>query len=1271
MATFAVDLYVEPPQTAVDYSISPRPLDAWQLATIEWGTGQLTGFVNKGAAVAGVPAGMSINASRIAPDGMKRPKREGGIGSGVVPMQTAKVKFQDKTSSLSRLIAEKRANGFGMRGKVMKLYEWEAGETVDLERDLVGTYRLDDRFWRDGYRTLTGLDIRRQLKNKIFEPEAYKLVSSLTDESTTLEIKLPYEFNAAALPLFVHNERYSSDPGEYVWYVRTSSGEIIKCPGLSCTAVAGQPNHVLVTGAVRGALNTADLVEAVPVQADAEEDNLPDLDEWIYLEETMPDMIKIITTGTSFNGRPAPAHWTISMDEQWLDTDSLLYSAPELASLPLRAENYGSVSVKDLIENEILPFLPATMQVSASGKIQLRRITTIKSVGPEAYRFDSSVIDRGSVGEIKTIVSHIRAGVAIRAGWDARSEVFGSPVYFEDSGANAANDDTADAEVLILESKLMHSSIHTNAQIRRLLPAMAEHYLGEKIVFPARVKPTAAIVDVGQRVHVTIEGVPDDASLEAIAPDIDRSLLVTSLSAEANGTMYQFTGTSGLAVQYFDALTAPSLLPEEYTRGAIQLQDAIPASALELVDGIYYLQSGTYELSFREKYVFDLGPLYHTAGSTIVCAPGEEGPMFQLWIPHAWHSDSPTTVVTVGKGGKIGGIAGGVAGSGFAVPTTGTGTLSAIPFTGTSDGSGDTQITAWSLSARAGAQSQSYSTGDVPSISLSYNDDTLIGLPVDLSGYPGVGGGSTTVRGWSRNGDTTIETFDGGRGGTNSAGVMIVHQGATMAPAARFIVNGAPGDAPVRITRPGNAQDLVNRIHYTQAGSGSGPGTVLLCSDGPFTSFDVSAHVDAYPGETFYEGDQMEEPRLARVRGGANHSHFRAMSHEVNLAPICARFIYMPAAANIQERQFESSVNEFFENQRDQKVKIFTAVKPSDANFGDAYISKENLEGNDIQPYFEVFTAEGVWVGFDWVNDDFKPLYSALINMLRVYGGTTWTFGETFPTEFTPGDSFTDELSGNTYILSSDGNHRLILRGDTAVGDERNSDFALFNTLQTYEDDGFLYYVGLTSADAMPLQTSAKVATSSARPTIVSITYSGAFSAVTDDPTLQPPTGASFTAYDENSGELVWTRSADETGVSGYRVHRDGIEIGTTSGNSLYMSMLDAGTTYAFSVVAYGSSGESAAATATGTTGAGLFAVVSDGATVQVTGTAAMESRGLYMEFRDSAGGTIHAETVNFTSGSVSYLPPSPASYATWTGYVIDTNGDGFSLPGQPRTYQQ
>jgi chitodextrinase len=97
-----------------------------------------------------------------------------------------------------------------------------------------------------------------------------------------------------------------------------------------------------------------------------------------------------------------------------------------------------------------------------------------------------------------------------------------------------------------------------------------------------------------------------------------------------------------------------------------------------------------------------------------------------------------------------------------------------------------------------------------------------------------------------------------------------------------------------------------------------------------------------------------------------------------------------------------------------------------------------------------------------------------------------------------------------------------------------------------------------------------------------------AFKAVGGAPDTTPPsvpTGLSATAVSQSQVNLSWTASTDNVGVTGYKVYRNGTQVGTTTTTSYQDTGLTAGTTYNYTVAAYDAAGnvsaQSTAAAAT------------------------------------------------------------------------------------------
>ena len=167
-----------------------------------------------------------------------------------------------------------------------------------------------------------------------------------------------------------------------------------------------------------------------------------------------------------------------------------------------------------------------------------------------------------------------------------------------------------------------------------------------------------------------------------------------------------------------------------------------------------------------------------------------------------------------------------------------------------------------------------------------------------------------------------------------------------------------------------------------------------------------------------------------------------------------------------------------------------------------------------------------------------------------------------------------------------------------------------------------------------------------------------------------PPTDpSSLTAgtVSHSSVELSWTESTDAVGVEGYKVFRDGSEIGTTTTPSYVDESLTAETAYVYAVSAFDAAGnESATAELTVTTVAEpTFSTLADAPT---KGPLQISDNRLY--FEDNQG------KAKLLTGSHNWLSqqvlttdagPMPFDYDEYLDYLVDNNHNFFRL----WTYEQ
>lgn len=163
--------------------------------------------------------------------------------------------------------------------------------------------------------------------------------------------------------------------------------------------------------------------------------------------------------------------------------------------------------------------------------------------------------------------------------------------------------------------------------------------------------------------------------------------------------------------------------------------------------------------------------------------------------------------------------------------------------------------------------------------------------------------------------------------------------------------------------------------------------------------------------------------------------------------------------------------------------------------------------------------------------------------------------------------------------------------------------------------------------------------------------YSGA-----DNTAPSVPGGVNATVASQTQVNLSWAASSDGMGVNGYKVYRDGAQIGTTIGTSYSDTNCTAATTYSYQVAAYDASGnESAKSTAVSVTTtsdtqapsvpAGLTATAVSGTQVNLSWAASTDNVGVtgYKIYRE---GTQIGTNATATYADTTCTPVTTYSYA-------------------------
>jgi len=111
---------------------------------------------------------------------------------------------------------------------------------------------------------------------------------------------------------------------------------------------------------------------------------------------------------------------------------------------------------------------------------------------------------------------------------------------------------------------------------------------------------------------------------------------------------------------------------------------------------------------------------------------------------------------------------------------------------------------------------------------------------------------------------------------------------------------------------------------------------------------------------------------------------------------------------------------------------------------------------------------------------------------------------------------------------------------------------------------------GLTAATAYTFYVKAKDAAGNV--SAASSTISATTTSATDTQAPTAPTSLAFSNITQTSATLSWTASTDNVGVTGYKIYKNGILLGTATSTTYSLTGLTAATTYTLAVAAYDAS---------------------------------------------------------------------------------------------------
>ncbi len=734
-----------------------------------------------GVNVVGVIKGISGSSQRIFPSQGR--STIGGIT----------IELVDVSSSVTDELRSQLDSGEGIQGRTVEVYDGDSDDFNDLVQ--VETFIVDDVTLQDGVYRIRCVDRKRELRKDIFEPKKTRLSATLTDSATTVTVIATADFAT-----IVHTAAFSDAPSSTVGYIRLKkTGEIIRYTGKTATTFTGCTREVLGTKA-----------QAITIDGGTATEKLPEVEELIYLEMPVVQIIHSVMTGTIFGtANPLPAHWNLGVataDVRDADYNNigldLFDSSDTSAGQIARFVGLTKTDGKRWIEKELLLMIGCFMPIGADGILGLKRLPRILEVTPYARILDSSNIVSHSQLQhnLKAMANQVR----IDWNWDGKQYTRTTLVL---DGESITTHGVRPAKTFRFKGLAGLRSTDQTIQI------IASTFLDRAAEPPEQMTvtclPSQNDLEVGDVVRVVLPGVLDFAGTGTL----NRSFLIEGRFIDwvTGRVTFKLFGSSREAEVVAPKAGVP--VPD----GMYDDEGVALSTVLTIVADAVTTNgtlTGNVDMNAAGAIFYHLGNLTINAGVTVTGIDN-----VQLRIRGFLTINGKLDL----KGNGLAGVA-----DTNSVPVV-LGERGLAGFIGHTHGSfGIRIITGGSFNFRIGSSGPQFGLHSAfPLLALSLVDtDTtpkLLGIPTDFRGTSGGPGGaiSTTPSTVNENGTT---------GGDSGGGLYILCRGLGFGASGSIDTSGDDG-----VTPPSFASYLGVDL-FEGAGGGGAPGGLLILLDGDTVS---------------------------------------------------------------------------------------------------------------------------------------------------------------------------------------------------------------------------------------------------------------------------------------------------------------------------------------------------------------------------------------------------------------------------------------------------
>jgi hypothetical protein len=533
---------------------------------------------------------------------------------------------------------------------------------------------------------------------------------------------------------------------------------------------------------------------------------------WLYNRALSSTEVLNLFLGRSISTSNKIAHWSANSSGYIKESDftsigtDLWNPLDDEVGFVVRFESPQQTEGKAFIEKQLMLLLGAFMPIYTDGAIGLKRMAALLAGASYVAMLDeTNIVSYGALMHDFTSLHNI-----IQIKWNfepIENRTTRTSVFIDNDSITVHGE----SDILNLVFDGLHGSRHSTAMLAQRFDSIRDRYTGPPLRLTVAVLPSLNTLEVGDVVRVNLTNLRDFVANSTIDRSFEvQNIQIDWISGLVNLTLFASSQTPGALSATTDTAVLTSAW---YISQGTNLSSVLTISGSNpghvISNGSL---TGTSDLTATPSIYYYVGDLIIDSGVTVSFTNN-----VQLRIKGNLQVNGTISAVGTGLGG----------GAAIIDPISVTEASPGIRgFIGTTEAMGG-----WAQSSRSHSTRANPTVGifnAVPPFNISWDGQTLSGLPTDLRGTSGGSGLPYAVG----NESTFISLgAAGGSGGTGGGGLLVICRGLSIGAAGVINVSGDDG-------QPGNVSVSVDGQIFINGGSGAGgaPGALLIILDGSLTT---------------------------------------------------------------------------------------------------------------------------------------------------------------------------------------------------------------------------------------------------------------------------------------------------------------------------------------------------------------------------------------------------------------------------------------------------